>query len=84
MFIKHQGIARRLVKATMMEAARIGKKKYNEVKKIEKGSRSAVHDDTTVIVVFINHQTNVEIDEMSIRGFDNSTTLSSFSALQVS
>ncbi|KAI3667479.1 hypothetical protein L6452_42540 [Arctium lappa] len=78
------GIARRLVKAAMIEAARKGKKKYDEVKKIEKGSRRAVHDDITIIVVFINQQTNVEIDEMSIRGFTNSTTPSGFSALQVS
>lgn len=78
------GIARRLVKAAMIEAARKGKKKYDEVKRIEKGSRRAVHDDITVIVVFINQQTNVEIDEMSIRGFTNSTAPSTFSALQVS
>ncbi|XP_024975335.1 probable protein phosphatase 2C 43 isoform X2 [Cynara cardunculus var. scolymus] len=78
------GIARRLVKAAMIEAARKGKKKYDEVKKIEKGSRRAVHDDITVIVVFIYQQTNVEIDEMSIRGFTNSTTPSTFRTLQVS
>lgn len=78
------GIARRLVKAAMIEAARKGKKKYNEVKKMEKGSRRAVHDDITVIVVFINQQINVEIDEMSIRGFTNSSSPSGFSALQLS
>ncbi|KAJ9543831.1 hypothetical protein OSB04_023538, partial [Centaurea solstitialis] len=77
------GIARRLVKAAMMQAARKGKKKYREVKKMGKGSRRAVHDDITVVVVFIDHQqTNLEIDEISIRGFTNSTTPSGFGTLQ--
>nr|XP_043610159.1 probable protein phosphatase 2C 43 [Erigeron canadensis] len=76
------GIARRLVKSAMMEAARKGKKKYEEVKRMEKGCRRGVHDDITVAVVFMDQQTNVGIDELSMRGFTNSTAPSSFGGLQ--
>lgn len=66
----------------MIEAARKAKRKYEEVKKMEKGSRRAIHDDITVVVVFIDQQTNTSIHELSMSGFSNSTTPSSFSTLQ--
>ncbi|KAI3682396.1 hypothetical protein L1987_82352 [Smallanthus sonchifolius] len=71
-------IARRLVKSAINEAARKGKKSYEEVKRMEKGYRRAVHDDITVAVVFIDQQINTDINEASMRGFANSTTTSSF------
>ncbi|KAI3526105.1 hypothetical protein L1887_05308 [Cichorium endivia] len=76
------GIARRLVKLAMVEAGRKGKKKYDEVKKMEKGSRRAVHDDITVVVIFIDGQINTDIDEISMRGFTDLTAPSRFSGLQ--
>ncbi|KAL7599086.1 hypothetical protein Lser_V15G26378 [Lactuca serriola] len=78
-----QGIARRLVKSAMVEAGRkAGKKRYDEVKKMEKGCRRAIHDDITVVVVFIDQQKmNMEIDELSMRGFNDSTSPSGFRAL---
>ncbi|KAM0046597.1 putative protein-serine/threonine phosphatase [Helianthus debilis subsp. tardiflorus] len=76
------GIARRLVKSAINEAARKGKRRYDEVKKMEKGSRRAVHDDITVAVVFIDQHMNTDIDDVSMRGFTNATTKSIFSTLQ--
>ncbi|KAJ0670032.1 hypothetical protein HanOQP8_Chr13g0469411 [Helianthus annuus] len=49
---------------------------------MEKGSRRAVHDDITVAVVFIDQHMNTDIDDVSMRGFTNSTTKSIFSTLQ--
>lgn len=67
----------------MVEAGRkAGKKRYDEVKKMEKGSRRAIHDDITVVVVFIDQQKmNMGIDELSMRGFNDSTSPSGFRAL---
>ncbi|KAI7729460.1 hypothetical protein M8C21_020367 [Ambrosia artemisiifolia] len=75
------GIARRLVNLAIKEAARKGKKKYEEVKKMEKGCRRDVHDDITVAVVFLDQQVNTRINEASMRGFAKSITTSSFSTL---
>ncbi|KAI7747520.1 hypothetical protein M8C21_016722, partial [Ambrosia artemisiifolia] len=76
-----QGIARRLINLAIKEAAQKGKKYYEEVKMMEKGCRRGVHDDITVVVVFIDQQVNIDINEASMRGFAKSTTTSSFSTL---
>jgi len=47
-----QGIARRLVKAAMQEAAK--EIRYSDLKKIERGVRKLFHDDITVVVVFFD------------------------------
>uniref|UniRef100_A0A0E0H557 protein-serine/threonine phosphatase n=1 Tax=Oryza nivara TaxID=4536 RepID=A0A0E0H557_ORYNI len=44
-----QGIARRLVKAALKEAARKREMKYNDIKKLEKGVRRFFHDDITIL-----------------------------------
>ncbi|KAK1428812.1 hypothetical protein QVD17_17652 [Tagetes erecta] len=75
------GIARRLIKSAINEAARKSRMSYDEVKRLEKGYRRVVHDDITVVVVFVDQQTNADIDEVSMRGFANSTTTSGFSTL---
>lgn len=71
------------MKSAMVEAGRkAGKKRYDEVKKMEKGCRRAIHDDITVVVVFIDQQKmNMGIDELSMRGFNDSTSPSGFRAL---
>ena len=66
----------------MIEAARKKKRKYDVVKKMGKGNRRLVHDDITVVVVFIDQQVNTVVDEVSIRGFSSSTVPSDFSSLQ--
>lgn len=50
-----QGIAKRLVRAAVAEAAKRREMRYNDIKKIEKGVRRHFHDDITVIVVYLDH-----------------------------
>lgn len=49
-----QGIAKRLVKAAMLEAAKKREMRYSDLKKIERGVRRHFHDDITVVVVFLD------------------------------
>ncbi|KAK7245206.1 hypothetical protein RIF29_40041 [Crotalaria pallida] len=48
------GIARRLVKAALREAAKKREMRFTDLQKIEEGVRRHFHDDITVIVVFLN------------------------------
>ncbi|KAJ6839000.1 putative protein phosphatase 2C 60 [Iris pallida] len=50
----HNGSARRLVKAALLEAAKKREMRYSDLKKIERGVRRHFHDDITVIVVFLD------------------------------
>ncbi|GKU98874.1 hypothetical protein SLEP1_g11810 [Rubroshorea leprosula] len=49
------GIAKRLVRAALQEAARKREMRYDDIKKIEKGVRRHFHDDITVIVIYLDH-----------------------------
>ncbi|KAI5314789.1 hypothetical protein PRUPE_8G139700 [Prunus persica] len=49
------GIAKRLVRAALHEAAKKREMRYDDIKKIEKGVRRHFHDDITVIVVYLDH-----------------------------
>ncbi|CAI0461534.1 unnamed protein product [Linum tenue] len=49
------GIARRLVRAALQEAAKKREMIYKDITKIEKGVRRYFHDDITVIVMFLDH-----------------------------
>ncbi|KAK7252789.1 hypothetical protein RIF29_36994 [Crotalaria pallida] len=49
------GIARRLVRAALEEAAKKKEMIYKDLKKIEKGLRRHFHDDITVIVIYLDH-----------------------------
>ncbi|KAK1558654.1 hypothetical protein Q3G72_005088 [Acer saccharum] len=49
------GIAKRLVRAALNEAAKKREMRYNDIKKIEKGIRRHFHDDITVVVIFLDH-----------------------------
>ncbi|KAI9071440.1 hypothetical protein K1719_032193 [Acacia pycnantha] len=51
------GIARRLVKAALREAARKREMRLSDLQKIEQGVRRHFHDDITVIVVFLTPKT---------------------------
>lgn len=80
-----QGVARKLVKAALKEAANKRKMKYKELQKIEKGNRRIFHDDITVIVVFIDHELlgkKITVPELSIRGFIDSAGPSNFKSVQ--
>ncbi|OVA09950.1 Protein phosphatase 2C (PP2C)-like domain [Macleaya cordata] len=48
------GIARRLVKAALREAAKKREMRYSDLKKIDRGVRRHFHDDITVIVLFLD------------------------------
>lgn len=50
-----QGIAKRLVRAAIQEAARKREMRYEDIKRIEKGVRRHFHDDITVIVIYLDH-----------------------------
>ncbi|MCL7040220.1 hypothetical protein MKW94_001974 [Papaver nudicaule] len=50
------GIARRLIKTALREAAKKREMRYSDLKKIDRGVRRHFHDDITVIVLFIDHQ----------------------------
>ncbi|KAL3520666.1 hypothetical protein ACH5RR_018815 [Cinchona calisaya] len=49
------GIARKLVKAALCEAAKKREMRYSDLKKIDRGVRRHFHDDITVIVVYLDY-----------------------------
>lgn len=51
-----QGIAKRLVRAALEEAAKKNEMRYEEIKRLEKGARRHIHDDITVIVIYLDRQ----------------------------
>ncbi|XP_038712506.1 probable protein phosphatase 2C 38 isoform X1 [Tripterygium wilfordii] len=48
------GIARKLVKAALCEAAKKREMRFSDLKKIDRGVRRHFHDDITVIVLFLD------------------------------
>ncbi|XP_044487998.1 probable protein phosphatase 2C 63 [Mangifera indica] len=52
------GIAKRLVRAALQEAAKKREMRYDDIKKIEKGIRRHFHDDITVVVIYLDHHKN--------------------------
>ncbi|KAL8166558.1 hypothetical protein V2J09_008057 [Rumex salicifolius] len=52
------GIAKRLVRAAVQEAAKKREMRYDDIKKIEKGIRRHFHDDISVVVIYLDHQKN--------------------------
>lgn len=51
-----QGIAKRLVRAALNEAAKKKDIKYEDITKLEKGVRRSYHDDIIVIVIYLDGQ----------------------------
>ncbi|KAL6586518.1 hypothetical protein OROMI_001506 [Orobanche minor] len=49
-----RGIARKLVKAALQEAAKKREMRYSDLKKIDRGVRRHFHDDISVIVLFLD------------------------------
>ncbi|XP_062209799.1 probable protein phosphatase 2C 28 [Phragmites australis] len=64
------GIARKLVKAAMQEAAKKREMRYSDLKKIDRGVRRHFHDDITVVVVFLDS------NAMSKAGWSKSASVS--------
>ncbi|KAM7479125.1 hypothetical protein LguiA_027338 [Lonicera macranthoides] len=48
------GVAKRLVRAALEKAAKKQQMRYKDIQKIDKGNRRHFHDDTTVIVVYLD------------------------------
>jgi pyruvate dehydrogenase phosphatase len=68
-----QGIARRLVKAALQEAAKKREMRYSDLNKIERGVRRHFHDDITVVVLFLDtnllsRASSLKTPSVSIRG----------------
>ncbi|KAK7378254.1 hypothetical protein VNO80_03692 [Phaseolus coccineus] len=76
------GIARRLVKTALKSAARRAGMEYSELQNIAKGNRRVFHDDITVIVIFLRQEADVNVPELSIRGFVDAAGPSSFRTLE--
>ncbi|KAM7279247.1 hypothetical protein ACFE04_006381 [Oxalis oulophora] len=49
------GSAKRLLKEALQEAARKREMRYSDLRKIDKKVRRHFHDDTSVIILFLNH-----------------------------
>ncbi|GLT74146.1 hypothetical protein SLA2020_459600 [Shorea laevis] len=67
------GIARRLVKTALQEAAKKREMRYSDLKKIDRGVRRHFHDDITVVVVFldsnlVSRASTVKGPSISVRG----------------
>ncbi|XP_022158346.1 probable protein phosphatase 2C 68 [Momordica charantia] len=79
------GIAKRLVKTALTEAARKREMRYNDLKKLEKGIRRFFHDDITVVVIFLDHELQgkkAHAPELSVRGFSDTVGPSNFNVLR--
>ncbi|XP_022940322.1 probable protein phosphatase 2C 68 [Cucurbita pepo subsp. pepo] len=79
------GIAKRLVKTALTEAARKREMRYDDLKKLEKGIRRFFHDDITVVVIFLDNELQgkkAHVPELSIRGFTDTVGPSNFNVLQ--
>ncbi|KAL8240506.1 hypothetical protein R6Q59_013861 [Mikania micrantha] len=68
-----KGIARRLVKTALHEAAKKREMRYTDLKKIDRGVRRHFHDDITVVVIFldanlVSKASTLKGPAMSIRG----------------
>ncbi|KAL0914588.1 hypothetical protein M5K25_014949 [Dendrobium thyrsiflorum] len=57
------GIAKRLVRAALNEAAKKKEMKYDDIKRLEKGVRRYFHDDITVIVIYLDHHGHNETNQ---------------------
>ncbi|KAJ4831016.1 hypothetical protein Tsubulata_038768 [Turnera subulata] len=79
------GIAKRLVKAALHVASRKRNMQYDELKMIDKGTRRFVHDDITIVVIFIDHESldkGITVPELSVRGFMDTVGPSNFNVLR--
>ncbi|KAL3625512.1 hypothetical protein CASFOL_030966 [Castilleja foliolosa] len=75
------GIAKRLVVTALERAAVARQIPYSEVKKLEQGIRRHIHDDITVVVIFIDDEMMDDVNsgpELSVRGFVDTVGPSNF------
>ncbi|WOG96198.1 hypothetical protein DCAR_0415531 [Daucus carota subsp. sativus] len=74
---RRNGIARKLIKAALMDAAKKREMRYSDLKKVDRGVRRHFHDDITVIVVFLDSnfisRSSSNGPMVSVRGGGNSS-----------
>jgi len=78
------GIARRLIRAALQEAARKREVRYSDLKSIERGIRRHFHDDISVVVIFLDHELlgkNANAVPLSVKGGIDFIDQSDFSVL---
>lgn len=62
-----QGVAKKLIKTALCEAAKKREMRYSDLKKIDRGVRRHFHDDITVIVLYLDlHNSRAPV--VSIKG----------------
>ncbi|CAL5210320.1 unnamed protein product [Lathyrus oleraceus] len=61
------GVAKKLIKSALCEAAKKREMRYSDLKKIDRGVRRHFHDDITVIVVYLDSH-NSRAPTVSIKG----------------
>ncbi|KAK4345460.1 hypothetical protein RND71_035636 [Anisodus tanguticus] len=67
------GIAKRLVKTALQEAAKKREMRYSDLKKIDRGVRRHFHDDISVVVIFldsdlVSRASSVKFPNLSVKG----------------
>ncbi|GFP91633.1 probable protein phosphatase 2c 68 [Phtheirospermum japonicum] len=75
------GIARRLLMSAIERAAKMTKMPYSEIKKVERGTRRQIHDDITIVVIFIDSEgrnNKMSAQDLSVRGFVDTVGPSNF------
>ncbi|KAL2323918.1 hypothetical protein Fmac_022976 [Flemingia macrophylla] len=82
-----RGIAKRLLQAALKKAANKRNIKYRTLLGFQIASRRNVHDEITVIVVFIDHyllhqNQSDPVPFLSIKGFVNDVAESTFNRIQ--
>lgn len=74
-----QGIARRLLLSALEKAAKMRQIPYTEIKKLDQGVRRHVHDDITIVVIFLDHEMlDSAPPQLSVRGFVDTAGPSNF------
>uniref|UniRef100_A0A7N0UEQ2 PPM-type phosphatase domain-containing protein n=1 Tax=Kalanchoe fedtschenkoi TaxID=63787 RepID=A0A7N0UEQ2_KALFE len=68
------GVAKRLVRAALQQAAKKREIKYNDIKRVERGCRRHIHDDITVIVMYLDHPTQAPPSAGNSKSFADYTS----------
>ncbi|BAT85345.1 hypothetical protein VIGAN_04288000 [Vigna angularis var. angularis] len=76
-----RGIARRLIKAAVQSAAKRANMEYRALRDLQGGSRRVYHDDITVVVVFLDGPSRFNVQQLSLKAFEDEAGVSEFQSL---
>ncbi|KAI3514288.1 hypothetical protein L1887_12608 [Cichorium endivia] len=71
-----RGVAKKLIKKALKVAAKKQHRSYRSVRRLAPGLRRPVHDDISVIVLFIDHnlmERSAQVEEVSVKAFAETT-----------